>query len=44
MVLLNDLLIASGIFIIGYTSDKVTKRKKTRASALSKDLQPEEYL
>ncbi|KAJ6087296.1 hypothetical protein N7467_006210 [Penicillium canescens] len=33
-----------GIFIIGYASDKVTERKKARASALGKDVQPEEYL
>ncbi|KAJ5666053.1 uncharacterized protein N7477_008501 [Penicillium maclennaniae] len=33
-----------GIFIIGYASDKVTQRKKRKASALGNDLQPEEYL
>jgi MFS family permease len=40
----NELFIAPGIFIIGYASDKVTERKKTRASASGKDVQPEEYL
>ncbi|CAI7613213.1 unnamed protein product [Penicillium glandicola] len=33
-----------GVFIIGYTTDKVAERKKTRASALGKEVQPEEYL
>ncbi|KAJ5160145.1 uncharacterized protein N7482_007149 [Penicillium canariense] len=40
----NGLGTILGIFIIGYTSDKVAERKKNRASALGKDVQPEEYL
>ncbi|KAJ5188095.1 Major facilitator superfamily domain general substrate transporter [Penicillium cf. griseofulvum] len=33
-----------GIFAIGFATDKVAERKKKRASALAKDLQPEECL
>lgn len=36
--------IATGIFTIGFAADKVTERNKKRATALGKDLQPEDYL